>query len=344
MPLHIMQQFNIKQVEYCFTSVSHGLINQSFVIKRISDNKPLYFLQKINHHIFKDVDALMYNISSVNQYFKELPTPPAHLELILTKKKHPFYKTHNGTYWRMYKYIPGTTYFKAESLELASEAGNAYGTFLSLLSGLNPTELTVTLPDFHDINLRLKQLEESLFTATEKRLKKATPWIKLINDNKKEQSSIFNNIIKTCPLRITHNDTKLSNLLFDANHKAKCVIDYDTIMPGYLPLDFGDAVRTICSTTMEDDKHIEQTYYHPALVKAFTDSFITSLQGVLTQAELMVLPKAAIYMPFLMGVRMLTDYLENDIYYNTHYADHNLDRAANQLTLFKKAIENEVHW
>jgi thiamine kinase-like enzyme len=154
-------------------------------------------------------------------------------------------------------------------------------------------------------------------------------------------TDIYHHIINTCPVRATHNDTKLGNLLFDDLNKGIVVVDYDTFMPGYLPLDFGDTIRSLCSTTDEDDPDLVNTRFDLMIFQSFATTFIEELKGSITEAEINSFPLAVPYMPFLMGLRMLTDYLNNDIYYRIQYEEHNFDRASNQLKLYSSGTEQQ---
>ena len=341
-PLTILPNFEISDGEYKFEINSKGLINKSFSIKKAG--KSVFFLQQIDDSIFKDIDGLMHNIEVVCNHFEMLPKSPKHLNLIYAKDTKPYFKSNKNEFWRLYEYMEGETFFKAKSENIAKEAGSGFGEFLGALSNLRPDSLSITIPNFHDINSRLDQYTNSLASASEERLRQAQPWIDLIAENRDFVKAIYAQVTSICPLRISHNDTKLSNLLFDVNGKAKCVVDYDTLMPGYIPLDFGDSVRTICSTTVEDDPHFDRTIINMDLFESFTKSFINSIKEVVTQEELQVMSATVAYMPFLMGLRMLTDFLNNDLYYSTNYKNHNLDRAANQFSLFKNAVslENEM--
>lgn len=342
-PLSVIPYFDIPKGDYEYKINSKGLINKSYSIKK--GGVELYFLQQIDHSIFKDIKGLMNNIEVVCEHFNKAEKSPKHLNLIYTKDRKAFYESNQKEFWRLYEYMDGETFFKADNPIIAEGAGRGFGEFLGALSNLNPDSLSVTIPDFHDINSRLNQFNNSLESASKERLKQAKNWIELVDNKREFVKSIFSQVTSTCPQRISHNDTKLSNLLFDSQQKAKCVVDYDTLMPGYIPLDFGDSVRTICSTTKEDDPNFKGTYINITLFNSFTKSFINSVKEVITKEELKTMPKTVAYMPFLMGLRMLTDFLNNDVYYSTNYKNHNLDRAANQLTLFKNAVslENEMN-
>ena len=147
----------------------------------------------------------------------------------------------------------------------------------------------------------------------------------------------YSELCKQCPLQVTHNDTKMNNLIF-SNSGDAVVVDYDTIMPGYIALDYGDSVRTICSTTAEDSIDLDEIGYDLSMIRSFSHSFIKALNLNKKSQDLDFLARATCFMPFLMGLRMLTDYLNNDIYYSTNYSDHNLDRAKNQFTLYRKGM------
>jgi len=335
----VLVNFNIPQDDYSAEVISHGLINKSYLIRNNSNNRRSYFLQKIDHHIFKDIDGLMNNIKVVINQINNLVSPPNHLTTINTKKGHNYFKSDLGTYWRLYDFIDGKTYYRAENSKMATEAGLMYGQFLAGLTSLDTGLLVATIPGFHDINLRYDQFKTSLLNARPERLRQANHLIDLIESDIESIKTIYQNVIDVCPLRATHNDTKLSNLLFDENRKGICVVDYDTLMPGYLPFDFADTVRTLCSKTLEDSSDLDSTKINLKLFEVFTHAFLMQLSGSVINDEIDLLADSVPYMPFLMGLRMLTDFLNNDIYYATKYQQHNFDRAANQFTLYKNGVE-----
>jgi len=341
----ILSYFDIPVGNYDITPIGHGLINKSYVVTEATTHENKYFLQQIDHNIFKDIPGLMQNIAVVTAYFKTLDNPPQHLRTYSTKTGQNYYHSATGEYIRLYNYVNGYTYHRAENLPMASESGRMFGEFLNALSGLDSSLLTPTIPHFHDINIRYAQFLESIASAGQERTTAAAALIQLVHDNIQFVKEIYHELVETCPLRATHNDCKLSNLLFDKNLHGICVIDYDTLMPGYWPLDFADSVRTLCSSTLEDDKNIANTRFDIGFFKAFATSFVNTLDGTITASEINLLPKAVPYMPFLMGLRMLTDYLNNDIYYSTQYPDHNYYRAANQLTLYKSGsvLQDEMN-
>lgn len=336
---NIIENFNIPVDDYKYIANTNGLINKSYALSKKNSGVNAFFLQQIDHTIFKDIEGLMNNIDVVCHHLKKTPEAPRYLNLISTKTGKTFYKTVDGDFWRLYTYVEGSTFFRAHDQQLAWEAGKMFGEFLFSLSTLDTNSLTVTLPDFHNIVHRYSQFKTSLKNAYEDRKTNARQYITIIEKNIESIINIYQDTIETCPIKATHNDTKLSNLLFDENQKAICVVDYDTLMPGYIPFDFGDSVRTICSTTVEDDTDISNTHFELSIFEPFAKSFIGSFDGTLSKQELNMFSKSGIYMSFIMGIRMLTDYLNNDIYYSTNYDRHNLDRAANQLTLSESGIK-----
>jgi hypothetical protein len=335
----ILSEFDIPQRDYELEQVKYGLINKSYNVIERSSNKKCYFLQQVDHNAFKDIKGIMHNIGIVTNHFKSQPDAPEHLKTQETISGSNYYQSPAGEYWRLYNYIEGHTYYRAENIQIATEAGKMFGNFQNTLDGIDITLLRDTIPGFHDMDMRYEQFLESLSGATIAREEKAAALIVLVKENINYVKSIWHDTVSSCPARVTHNDTKLSNLLFDDNNHGICVVDYDTLMPGFLPLDFGDSVRTICSTTIEDDTNLKDTLFDINIFKALVTSFIAALEESITEPEIKMLPRTAAYMPFIMGLRMLTDYLNNDIYYNVQYDQHNFDRAANQMTLFMSGVE-----
>ena len=330
----ILNQFDIPDLAYNLETIKYGLINKSYVVSEQISGKKRYFLQQIDHNAFSDIEGIMHNIGVVIDHFNSQSNAPGHLATLLTMSGTNYYKSEAGDYWRLYNYVDGKTYYRAENEQIAAEAGRMFGDFLKSLQGVELALMQTTIPGFHDIDLRYEQFKKSLTTANPERKDKANTLISLAMENINYIKDIYHQIIGNCPARVTHNDTKLSNLLFDQQQKGICVVDYDTLMPGYLALDYGDSVRTICSTTVEDDTNLAGTYYDIAIFKSFSLKFIGGLKETCTRAEINHFAKAVPYMPFIMGLRMLTDYLNNDVYYSTQYEQHNLDRASNQLALF----------
>ena len=333
----ILSKFNIPKDNYSLVSNTTGLINKSFAVIN-SDGLPVYFLQEIDKGIFKNIEGLMSNICLIISHFQSFEEPQAHIEFIYTSSNKSYLKTNEGSYWRLYKYCPGKSYDNAENNEMAAVAGKSYGKFLMALETLNVKKIAVTIPKFHNINFRYNQFKDSIKNADQNRIVKSQEQVDLVGMDIQLWVDYYNELVEQCTLQVTHNDTKMNNLIF-SNSGDAVVVDYDTIMPGYIALDYGDSVRTICSTTAEDAIDLDEIDYDLSMIRSFSLSFIEALNLNKKSLDLEFLARATCYMPFLMGLRMLTDYLNNDVYYSTDYPGHNLDRAKNQFTLYRKGME-----
>ncbi|MCK5777096.1 MAG: aminoglycoside phosphotransferase family protein, partial [Bacteroidales bacterium] len=196
------------------------------------------------------------------------------------------------------------------------------------------------IKDFHKMSFRYKQFDEALKGASEERKETAAEWIQQVLESREEMQELERlNDSGDIPSRVTHNDTKLSNILFDKNDKALCIIDLDTLMPGIVHYDFGDSIRTICSAVSEDESDLDLVQFNLDYYKAYKKGFLIELGDIISKKEIELLPLAAKTITFIMGLRILTDYLNGDVYYNINYPEHNLHRASNQLTLVKRMAE-----
>ena len=223
---------------------------------------------------------------------------------------------------------------------MAYEGGKLFGEFIHLTQDFDPSDLVEVIPRFHDMSFRFEQFEEALQNAPQERLKNSQAYIDIAKGLKKEMHILQElkddgQII----LRVTHNDTKISNALFDMEGKGLCVIDTDTIMPGIIHYDFGDAIRTICNTAAEDEKDLEKVKFNKEFYQAYSQGFIEKLGVAVSALERKYFPLGAKTMIFIMALRFLTDYLNNDIYYKTKYPDHNLVRSMNQFKLIQSFDE-----
>ena len=234
-------------------------------------------------------------------------------------------------------FIEGSqTFNTVEKVQIAYEAGKLMGTFLHLTSDFDTSALTEIIPNFHSMSFRYQQFEIALKKASEERQDVAKKYIALVQQ-RKEEMHVLESLQKSgeIPIRVTHNDTKISNALFDKNDKGLCVIDTDTVMSGIVHFDFGDAIRTICNTVAEDEKNIALVNFNKEYYEAYKKGFLEKIGDSLTEVEKAYLPLGAKTMIFIMALRFLTDYLNNDSYYKTSYKEHNLDRAKNQFKLME---------
>ncbi|WP_214071789.1 aminoglycoside phosphotransferase family protein [Mucilaginibacter sp. dw_454] len=322
----------------------NGHINDTFLLKNSNPAGPDYLLQRINHHVFKDVLGLMENIARVTAHLQSklgADNNQKLLQLIDTKDGNTFYRDEGDNYWRLYFFIPGSkSYDIAETARQAYEAGTAFGRFQSMLSDMDPTLLSETIVDFHNIEKRLKDFHEAVKADKAGRVETVGAEIATISHHEQAMSTINQwGRAGLLPKRITHNDTKLNNVLLDADDNAICVIDLDTVMTGYVASDFGDAIRTITNTAAEDEPDLEKIQVNVDLFRAYTEGYIKTAIGFLTEKEIESLSLGMLLLPYMQGVRFLTDYLQGDTYYKIAYPEHNLTRTKAQLCLFEKLHE-----
>lgn len=342
----IIEQFEVQGEIADVQPYGSGHIHETFRLKNKQTEQPDYILQKINNSIFTNVDSLMHNIETVinhlHQKGDEVTSQNETLSLVRTKEGKSYYQHADGSFWRVYLFLKGTKgYDLIENDKQAREGGRAYGQFIADLADLDPTKIHEILPDFHNMEHRLNQLDDAIARDQVKRMKEVRPEIDFVKARADRMKRIKQmGDAGKLPLRITHNDTKFNNVLLNENNEAQCVIDLDTIMPGYIAFDFGDAVRTIINTAEEDEKDLEKIQLNMGLFKAFTEGFIEKTHAILTENEVDSLSQSCLMLPFIMGVRFLTDYIDGDHYYKIHSPHHNLQRARAQFELVKKLEEN----
>jgi hypothetical protein len=319
-----------------------GHINDSYHIVNSVPGAQDYLLQRVNHYVFKDVDLLMRNMSIVTEHIAAIiqKTEPENLSrksliIVPTLQGNSYFKDPEGNYWRVLNFIEDHVAFeRATDPEIAYEGARMFGNFTSMLSGLDATKLGDTIPKFHNIKWRLSNLRESIKENAAGRVGLVKEEIRYVEKSADLMSTIQElGENGTIPLRVTHNDTKINNVLFDRNHKGLCVIDLDTVMPGYVHYDMGDGIRTFTNTGEEDDENLENIQMDLELYRAFASGFLDSTRQILNPVEVETLVYAGLLFPFIMGVRFLTDYISGDVYYKIKHKEHNLVRARAQLRL-----------
>lgn len=342
----IFDQFNTTEVFKNFEELASGHINDTYLVT--TDSRKQFILQRINNGVFKDVPGLIANKVSVSKHLqkklKHLPEDELKrrvLTFISTKKDIFYYHDQDGNFWNMMVYIEGSLTFETvNNEEIAYEGGKLFGEFLNLTSDFDARKLIEVIPNFHNMAFRYLQFDRALKEASEQRIEQAKACIDLVHELK-EEMHVLQNLKDTgkIKLRVTHNDTKISNALFDANKKGLCVIDTDTVMPGIIHYDFGDAIRTICNTAAEDEKELQLVNFNLHYYKAYVKGFLEKTNSSLSLLEIKYLPLGAKTMVFIMALRFLTDFLNDDVYYKTEYPEHNLDRSKNQFKLIESLSE-----
>ena len=344
--INIISKFRIQGEITSARPFGSGNINDTYRVNTNTGNN--YLLQKINHYVFKDVPGLMNNLVKVTHHLKQklsvIPgSDPAKETLTLIENNdNGFYiKDEVGDYWRVFLFLKNTkSYNEVSTAKQAFEGGKAFGRFQALLADMDPGAIIDTIPDFHNIEFRLLNLKKAIAANRANRASNVIPEIEFAEQRGVQMSKILQlGREGTLPQRIIHNDTKFNNVLLDENDKAQCVIDLDTVMPGYVAYDFGDAVRTIINTAPEDEPDLSLIHLNIPLFTAYVDGYLQQTVGFLTEAEINSLIEGALLLPFMQGVRFLTDYIDGDIYFKIRSPLHNLERVKAQFKLVKQLEE-----
>ena len=322
-----------------------GHIHATYLIRTSEENQPDYILQKINHNVFPPVAEMMDNIQKVTRHISGKIKDGSRrqvLEIIVTKTGKSYYTDPGGNHWRMYRRIsPGISYDVVPNNQIAYEAGKAFGQFIGDLMDLPANEIFPVIPEFHSMEMRFGQFKGALEADPVKRTAEVQEDIDFVFAHINDMM-IIPQLEKEgkLPVRITHNDTKLNNILFDKDDKAVCVIDLDTVMPGLTLYDFGDTIRTAANTAEEDAPDRGKIGFSLPVFKAYSKGFLENTMSFLTPAEIELMPLSAQYMTFIMGLRFLTDYISGDTYYTTRYSNHNLVRCRAQFRLMQLMIDS----
>ena len=325
-------------VSYC-EPYGNGHINDTFLT--VADKR--YIMQRMNTRIFTKPMELMENILGVTEHIRSkaaamgrADVERASLVVVPTLSGANFFVDSEGEYWRVYEFTEGTvTQEVVENKQDFYNCAVAFGQFQRMLSDYSAEKLHETIVNFHNTPWRYENLMKAVAADKCGRLAEVKAEVDFAMARKEFACTLENARANgTLPLRVTHNDTKLNNILFDAEtHEPVCVIDLDTVMPGYSVNDFGDSIRFGANTAVEDETDISKISLSLELFEAYAKGFIGGCNGSLTETELELLPVGAMMMTFECGMRFLTDYLEGDTYFKIHRPKHNLDRARNQFAL-----------
>lgn len=341
----ILQMYGLDPDATKIEELKRGHINDSYILD--VQRRCRYFLQRINHHVFPDPEALMENLLKANEALDKFygskdknPFPAA----IKSRDKKFYYRDHEGNYWRLMEYVPESHSFNiADNTELARVGAAAFGRFQLAMIDENPNDYTPVIYDFHHLGKRIQQLQNAIEKDSMGRSAKAASEIAFALDRMawgEIQEQLFQDQI--IPLRVTHNDTKLNNVLFETEQiKAICVVDLDTVMPGSVLFDYGDMVRTFASPVEEDETDTSKVIFRVEIFEALTQGYLSDLKGKLNEGEKAHLLFGAKVMLLMIGVRFLTDYLEGDHYFKTSRDGHNLERSRNQFALLQQLEEKE---
>lgn len=337
---HICRAFFPDSTVEAVEEIKIGHINQTYkVTLRLADGSLQDFLlQSLNTYVFKQPVQLMENIAQVTEHLRRKAPAACCLHFFSSCGGTNYWINDEG-FWRLQSYIPSVTYSSGENLSIVAEAGKAFGQFQNLLADFPAEQLHETIPNFHDTRSRFAALRAAVEADCVKRLSDCREEVEgylALEDSACRLTDLYH--AGQLPLRVTHNDTKINNVLFDEQGKALVVIDLDTVMPGLVGHDFGDSIRSAANTQPEDSSNLDQITVNVEIFRAFAEAFLQELAPSLTQTELDTLALSALAMTAECGARFLTDYLQGDVYFKTTYAEQNLQRARCHLALSRDLL------
>jgi hypothetical protein len=350
-------EYNLKEIFECFSSkgtflkgetYGSGHIHDTFLVETLEKEIDNYILQRLNNRIFKNIPQLQNNIERVTVHLKNklLKVPGADikrecLSLVPALDGKSWITDRDGNFWRMYIFISNhRSYDIVDSPDKAYQGGKAIGRFQAMLADMEGGPLFETIPWFHDIGKRLESFNKKIAEDPANRVKNVSKEIDLVLRRSEEMKIILKlGSEGKIPLRITHNDTKFNNILLDVNDKALCIIDLDTVMPGYIHYDFGDAIRTSSNIAAEDEKDLTKVKMDITLFEAYARGYLKETRDTLNNVEKEHLAFAPRLITYTIAVRFLTDYIDGDNYFKIHHEHHNLQRAKAQLRLVESMEE-----
>lgn len=329
-PVLVAAKFRIEGNPVKCERFGNGHINQTFIIS--TDAPSVYVLQWINQYVFKNPPQVMDNAGRVTDHILAQGQPA--LRFLECENGTYCYRDPEGEYWRCYEYVSGFCMDAPETGEDFYQSAIAFGMFQNQLSDFPADTLYDTIPNFHNTPDRFRQLKETLAADPMGRLETCRPEVEFYLSHEEMGGRLYRMLREgQLPLRVTHNDTKLNNVLLDSEtHKPLCVLDLDTVMPGLSAYDFGDSIRFGAATAAEDERDASKMKLDAELFRLYTRGFLEACPA-LTETEVQVLPLGAFTMTLECGSRFLKDYLDGDKYFRTAYPTHNLVRARTQMAM-----------
>ncbi len=341
----VLAHFSLSGTVSAIAPLGAGLINDTYRVTTAETTAPDYVLQRINDSVFTDVDLLQHNIEAVTRHIrgKLLAAGVSDIDrrvlrFIPTDDGKTYWRDAAGHYWRVSVFID-----RARTIDVVDEmssrsAGLAFGQFEAMLADL-PDRLGETIPDFHNMGLRYRQLCEAVAADRVGRVEGVRAFLDAIDSHIHDMCAVETLAAEgRLPLRVCHCDTKVNNVMFDEQGEVLCVVDLDTTMPGYVFSDYGDFLRSSANTVAEDCPDLDRVDFRMDIFRAFTDGYLESTASFLTPVEREHLPYAAALFPYMQSVRFLWDYLSGDHYWKCTYPEHNLVRARNQWRLFESVM------
>lgn len=339
---HFQMQGTVREIK----PLGSGLINDTYKVTTAEAGAPDYVLQRINHAIFQNVEMLQSNIEAVTRHIRKKLEEKG--EADVERKVLHFIPTAEGktywydgeNYWRIMTFIPRAKTYETVNPEYSYYAGAAFGNFQAMLADI-PDTLGETIPDFHNMEFRLKQLRDAVAADAAGRVQEVRYFLDEIEKRADEMCKAERLYREgKLPKRVCHCDTKVNNMMFDEDGTVLCVIDLDTVMPSFIFSDYGDFLRSGANTGLEDDKNPDNVNFNMEIFQAFTKGYLESGKSFLLPIEIENLPYAAALFPYMQCVRFLADYINGDTYYKIQYPEHNLVRTKAQFKLLQSVEEH----
>lgn len=339
---HFQMQGTVREIK----PLGSGLINDTYKVTTAEAGAQDYVLQRINHAIFQNVEMLQSNIEAVTRHIRK--KLEENREADVERKVLHFIPTAEGktywydgeNYWRIMTFIPRAKTYETVNPEYSYYAGAAFGNFQAMLADI-PDTLGETIPDFHNMEFRLKQLRDAVAADAAGRVQEVQYFLDEIEKRADEMCKAERLYREgKLPKRVCHCDTKVNNMMFDEDGTVLCVIDLDTVMPSFIFSDYGDFLRSGANTGLEDDKNLDNVNFNMEIFQAFTKGYLESGKSFLLSIEIENLPYAAALFPYMQCVRFLADYINGDTYYKIQYLEHNLVRTKAQFKLLQSVEEH----
>jgi Ser/Thr protein kinase RdoA (MazF antagonist) len=340
MPEKILSFYKITP-EAVINSFGTGLINNTW---RINCQSQDYILQKINNKVFKEPEHIANNIQRIAAYLEKEHPEYFFIAPVKTKNGEGMAHLPDEGYFRLFPFVKNShSYDVVQTPKQAFEAASQFGRFTKMLNDFPAESLKITIPDFHNLTYRYKQFEQAIQQGNPLRIKEMKKSIQFLRSQDYIVTT-YKEIVsgKEFKLRVTHHDTKISNVLFDKNDKGLCVIDLDTVMPGYFISDVGDMMRTYLSPVSEEEKDFSKIEVREDYFKAILQGYLEQMATELSPEEIRHFVYAGKFMIYMQAIRFLADHLNNDKYYGASYEGHNYIRAKNQITLLERLFEKET--
>lgn len=342
-PVQIVQQYYFPDSKVDCAPLGSGLINHTFLV---TFDEKKFVLQQINTGIFKKPYAIAENISVVERFLTQHHPDYYFTTPVTAINGEQMIESEDKTFWRLFPFVEDSyTIDVVQTKEQAFEAAKQFGLFAKKLSDFPLEHLKITIPDFHNLNLRLQQFQSALENGNQQRIRLSTNAINELQ-GREQLVDEFNQRVNSGQWiqRVMHHDTKISNVLFSSNDEAICVIDLDTIMPGYFFSDAGDMMRTYLCPVSEEETDLSKIIVRDSFFQAIIKGYAETMGNELTQQEKKDFVLAGKLMIYMQAIRFLTDFINNDVYYGARYELHNYNRALNQIELLKRVEEKEEAW